>query len=165
MSHSNWPCVLLFDLAHKQYNGIIKGQLHCQISESKGRFLVSSILTFGSAWCLLMVRIQFSLIKKVKIGHPEQSLTPPRLYVQYYLIFAYIPHPPPTVLKVNVICLSPLILQQMFSYHSHVFVTFFFHSKCLRIYKFVFVEFDFQIKPTLRIQSLKCTKSCKFNTQ
>ena len=75
MSHSNWPRVLLFDLAHKQCNGIIKGWLHCLTSESKGRFLVNNIL-FGSAWCLVMAQIQFSLIKKIKIGHPEHSLTP-----------------------------------------------------------------------------------------
>ena len=38
-SHSNWPRVALFDLAHKQCNGIIKGCLHCVTSDSKGRFL------------------------------------------------------------------------------------------------------------------------------
>ena len=32
-------------------NGIIKGWLHCQTSESKGRFLVN-VLTFSSVWCL-----------------------------------------------------------------------------------------------------------------
>ena len=41
-SHSNWPRVLLFHLAHKQCNGIIKGWLHCLNSEPKGRFLVSN---------------------------------------------------------------------------------------------------------------------------
>ena len=54
MSHSNWPCVLLFNLAHKQCNGIIKGWLHCLSSESKGRLLVSNILMFGTAWCLVI---------------------------------------------------------------------------------------------------------------
>ena len=39
-SHSNWPRVLLFDLAHKQCNGIIKGWFHCHTSEWKGTFLV-----------------------------------------------------------------------------------------------------------------------------
>ena len=64
--HSNWPGILSFDLAHKQCKGIIKEWLHCPISELKGRFLVSNILMFGSAWCLVMSRIQFSLIKKNK---------------------------------------------------------------------------------------------------
>ena len=31
-------------------------------NESKGRFLDNNILTFGSAWYLVMVQIQFSLI-------------------------------------------------------------------------------------------------------
>ena len=43
-SHSNCPRVLLFDLAHKQWSGIIKGWLHCLTSESKVRFLVNIIL-------------------------------------------------------------------------------------------------------------------------
>ena len=64
--HSNWPGILSFDLAHKQCKGIIKEWLHCPISELKGRFLVNNILMFGSAWCLVMSRIQFSLIKKNK---------------------------------------------------------------------------------------------------
>ena len=72
MSYSNWPRVLLFDLAHKQCNGIIKGWLHYLTSEPKGRFLVNNTLMFGSwylvmagsAWCLVMAQIQFSLLKK-----------------------------------------------------------------------------------------------------
>ena len=40
MSHSNSPRVLLFNLAHKQYNSVIKRQLHCLTSESKGTFLL-----------------------------------------------------------------------------------------------------------------------------
>ena len=55
-SHSNWPRVLLFDLAHKQCNGIIKEWLHCLTSESNGRFLVNNILMFDS-WCLVMAQI------------------------------------------------------------------------------------------------------------
>ena len=47
-SHSNWPRVPLFDLVHKQCNGIIKRWLHCLTSESKGKFLVNNILIFGS---------------------------------------------------------------------------------------------------------------------
>ena len=65
-SHSNWSRVLLFDLAHKQYNAFIKGWLHCLTWDSKGRFLINNILTFGSTWCLVMVQLQFSLIKKLK---------------------------------------------------------------------------------------------------
>ena len=96
-SHSNWPCVLLFDLAHKQCNGIIKGWLHCHTSEWKGRFLVNNML-FGSAWCVAMAKIQFSLIKKIKIGlkpHPLSRIT------TYFCL---------NPLKVDVICVSPLLL-------------------------------------------------------
>ena len=52
-SHSNWPRVLLFDSAHKQCNGIIKGWLQCLTSGSIGTFLINNILTFDSA-CLVM---------------------------------------------------------------------------------------------------------------
>ena len=71
-SHSSLSRVLLFDLAHKQCNGIIKGWLHCLTSESNGRFLVNNILIFGSVWCLVMVQIQ-SFNKKIKIGGPENN--------------------------------------------------------------------------------------------
>ena len=46
------------------------------MSELKGRFLVNNTLIFGSAWCLVMAQIQFSLIKKIKTGRQEQSLNP-----------------------------------------------------------------------------------------
>ena len=39
---------MLFDLSHKQYNGIINEWLHCLTSEAIGRFLVNNIL-FDSA--------------------------------------------------------------------------------------------------------------------
>ena len=71
-SHSNIPCVLLFDLVHKQYSGIIEGWHHCRTSDSKERFIVNDIL-FGSAWCLVMAEIQFSLIKQITVGRPEHS--------------------------------------------------------------------------------------------
>ena len=58
-SHSNWPRVLLFDLAHKQCNGIIKGWLHCLTPESIGRFLVNDILMFDSAWCMFWRKSKF----------------------------------------------------------------------------------------------------------
>ena len=54
VSHSNWPRFLLFDLAHEQCNGIIKGWLHCLSSESKGKFLAINILMFDSG-CLQQV--------------------------------------------------------------------------------------------------------------
>ena len=123
-SDSDWPCVLLFDLAYKKCNGIIKGWRHCHTSEWKGRFLVNNKL-FGSAWCGVMAEICFSLLKKIKIGHPEHLLIPTP-YVQY-LIFALLspPSPPPflphththtpyTPLKVDVICLSPLYVKDRF---------------------------------------------------
>ena len=44
MSYSNRALVPLFDLPHKQCNGIIKGWLHCLTSELKGRFLVNNNL-------------------------------------------------------------------------------------------------------------------------
>ena len=71
-SLSNWPRVILFDLAHK----LIKGWLHCLLSESKGRFVVNNILMFDSTWWLVIAQIQSSLIKKKNIGRPELSLTP-----------------------------------------------------------------------------------------
>ena len=71
---------------------IIKGWLHCLTSESKRRFLVSNIL-FGSAWCLVIAQIQFSLIKK--IGRSEHLLHPPQpFYVRQGSIFIS-PQPQP----------------------------------------------------------------------
>ena len=42
-SYWNWARVLFPDLAHKQYNGIIKECLSCLTSESKGRFLIKHV--------------------------------------------------------------------------------------------------------------------------
>ena len=56
-SHSNCPHVLLFDLAHKQCSGVIKGWFHCLTSESIGRLLVNNILIFHTAWRLVRTRI------------------------------------------------------------------------------------------------------------
>ena len=64
----------MFDLARRQCSGIIEGWLHCLTSESKGRFPANNILL---AWCLVIVQIQFFLIK---IGRPEHSLTPHPLH-------------------------------------------------------------------------------------
>ena len=44
MSYSNRALVPLFNLPHKQCNGIIKGWLHCLMSESKGRVFVNNKL-------------------------------------------------------------------------------------------------------------------------
>ena len=57
-SYLNSPRVLLFDLAHKQFNGIIKEWLHWRQSQ-KEDFL---------PWCLGMVQNQFFLIKKIKMN-------------------------------------------------------------------------------------------------
>ena len=53
----------------------VKGWPHYLTSKSKGRFLVNNTLVFGSAWCLVTAQIQFSLIKKIKIGRLEHSIT------------------------------------------------------------------------------------------
>ena len=106
-SHSNEPSVLLFDLAHKQCNGIVKGWPHCYSSEWKGTFFVNNIL-FGSVWCVVMAEIQLSVIKKKKdwtsktLGNP---LTPTshNISVLPYIL---------TTIKVDVICVSPLIWLQ-----------------------------------------------------
>ena len=71
----------MFKLAYKQCSCFIKGWFHCLTSESKGRFLVKNVLMFGSAWCLFMAQIQFSLIKKIKIGRPEHLQMPHPLYL------------------------------------------------------------------------------------
>ena len=55
---------------------IIKGWFHYLTSETKGRFLVNIIL-FGTAWCLVMAQIQFSLKKNLKIGRSKHSLHHP----------------------------------------------------------------------------------------
>ena len=83
MSFSNWPRALLFDLAHKQCDGIIQWWF------SIGRFLANNILMFDSdsAWCLIMAQIQFSLIKKK--DWTSRTLAPP---------------------YISLICVSPLTL-------------------------------------------------------
>ena len=88
--YSNWPRVLLFDLAHKQCNDIIRGWLHCLTSESKERFLASNILL---AWCLVIAQIQFSLTKK--IFWTSKILTNPHLLRLITSRFHLPPPPPP----------------------------------------------------------------------
>ena len=93
-SHSNWPRVLLFDLAHKQCNGIIKWWLHFLTWESKGRFWLSMMSDHAAN------PIFFN--KKIKIGRSEHSQTPQPPTSDNILFL-----PPPSV-KVDVICVSPL---------------------------------------------------------
>ena len=83
-SHSNLPPVLLFDLAHNQCNGIIKGWFHCLMSESKGRFLVNE--------CVLLTithRLYFLRTSKVSIMLHQGSVG--RVHSkECYFIFTYI---------------------------------------------------------------------------
>ena len=83
-SHSNWPRLLLFNLVHKQCNGIIKGWLHYLTSESKGRFLVNNISMFGSTWCLV-IDWTFRTLTNPPLppAHPHTSNN-----ISYMLIFA-----------------------------------------------------------------------------
>ena len=83
---------------------IIKGWLHCLTSESKRRFLVSNIL-FGSAWCLVIAQIQFSLIKK--IGRSEHLLHPPTPLRLTRTYFYLTPTPPPSTHTPHPTPLSP----------------------------------------------------------
>ena len=103
-SQSNWPRVLLLDLAHKECNGIIKGWLHCLTPESIARFLVYNLLTFDSAWCLIMTQIQLSLILKNKdwilaTPHPTTS--------DNNSFFALPPPPPPPPQSGRHMCINP----------------------------------------------------------
>ena len=102
--YPNWPRVLLFYLVHKHSNDI-------KASESKGRFLVNGM--FGSAWCLVMSQIQFSLIKKKrKIGSPEHwlPLTPIRPITSNFCLTI---QPP---LKMSIIFVSPLVINAIYWY-------------------------------------------------
>ena len=102
--HSNWPRVLLFDLAHKQCSGIVKGWVLCLTSVSKWRFLVNNILVFGSAWCLVMAQIQFFLIKKIKTGRPKHLLTP---HPPTSDNISFLPYPPHTPQSGRHMCITP----------------------------------------------------------
>ena len=71
-SHSNWPGVLLFDIANKQCNDIIKEWLHCLTPESIRRFLIINVLMFDSAWCLVMVQLsKYLFATKIKLGRKK----------------------------------------------------------------------------------------------
>ena len=92
-SHSNWPHILLLNLAHKQCNGIINGWTNCLTSESKGRLLINNIVMFCSAWGLVMVQIHFSLVKKINVGRPEHLQSPHPLHLITFH-FCITSHPP-----------------------------------------------------------------------
>ena len=54
-----------------------------------------------------MVKIQFSLIKKIyRLDVSRTLANPPHPYVQQHLIFALLPPTPTPLLKVDVICVS-----------------------------------------------------------
>ena len=58
---------------------IIKGCLRCLASGSgrdQGGLLVNGVLMFGSAWCLVMVQVYFSLMKRIEIGRSRHWLAP-----------------------------------------------------------------------------------------
>ena len=96
----------MFDLAHKQCNGNIKGWLHRLASESKGKLLVNNILMFGSAWCLLMAQIQLFFNKKNKDWTSRTLPNPPPPTSNNISFLPCLPLPP--TLKVDDICASPL---------------------------------------------------------
>ena len=76
MSHSNWLHVLLYDLAHKQCNGVIKRWLTVWCQSQKEDFL-SKI--FGSAWFLITAQIQFFLFKKKRLDFQKTHYPHPYL--------------------------------------------------------------------------------------
>ena len=113
----HWPRVILLDLAHKQCNGIITGLLHCLTSESKRRFLVNDIL-FGSAWCLVLEQIQFSLIEKDKDWTSRTLAKPPPTTSNNISFFLY----PPTPSKWTHMCITTKFTLQKLIYSNKKFV-------------------------------------------
>ena len=86
---------------------------------------------FGSAWYLVITQIQFSLIKKTKIGRPEHSLTP---HSPLSNNISFLPHhptppPPPPFLKVDVICVSPLIIKKKEKLKQECFIRYNYYTK------------------------------------
>ena len=89
-SDSNYPCVLLFDLAQKQCNGIIKRWLHCLTSELKPRFLVNKTIF---VWFNMMPGRGANLILfniKNKDSTSRTLADPHPLYVRLHLILFFI---------------------------------------------------------------------------
>ena len=65
-----------------------------------------NIFMFGSAWCQVIVQIQFSLIKKIKTGRPKHSLTPhPLRSITSH--FALAPPSPPVPQSGRHMCITP----------------------------------------------------------
>ena len=88
---SNWPRVVLFHLAHKQWNGIIKGWLHCLTSDSKERFKEYYFNVWFSMSGHDTNPIFFN--KKIKIGRPINSLNPHPLASDNMSFLPYSFHP------------------------------------------------------------------------
>ena len=85
MENSKRPRVLLFNLVHKQCNGLVKRWLHCLTSESKERFLVKNVLVFAS----VRAQIQFFLLKKYKKKKIQKKYVSVRCHYQAYLFGIY----------------------------------------------------------------------------
>ena len=114
-SHSNWAHILLFDLAHKQWNGIIKGSLRAISVNRK-----ISCQYYGSVCSSLMSGYGVNPIffnKKNEDWTSRTFATPTQLCPitsHFSLTTAALPSPPhththPTLsLKVGVMCVSPL---------------------------------------------------------
>ena len=96
--------ILLFNLAHKQCNDIIKGWRHCLTSQSKGRFFVNNVI---------------NVCRRVMSGHGANSIffnkknknwTSRTLATPHLPLRPITSHfcltPPPIPIKVDVICLS-----------------------------------------------------------
>ena len=85
-SHSSSPRVLLFNLAHKQCNDVIKGWLHCLTSESKRGVLANNIFISGHG------ANQFSLINR---DWTSRALARPHPPTFDNISFLPYPSPPP----------------------------------------------------------------------
>ena len=84
------------------------------------RTLVNNLLSFDSAWCLVIAQIQFSLIKNIKIVTSRTLAKLSRPYVLQHLIFPLLLHPS---FKLDVICvlsLTTLAASDLF----HMFIPF-----------------------------------------
>ena len=47
-----------------------------RVRGDQGGLLVNGVLMFGSAWCLVMVQVYFSLMKGIEIGRSRHWLAP-----------------------------------------------------------------------------------------
>ena len=108
ISHSNWPHVFLFNLAYKQCSGIFEVWLCCLSSESKRRFLVNDILIIN-VWLSMMFGHGANPVffdKRIK-DWTSRTLVNPTHPLHPVTSSGNILHPF-TLLKVDVICVSPL---------------------------------------------------------